>query len=415
MSLVEIIFWISVVFLFYTYFGYPFLMVVLSKIPFVKYLIKMPEGFGRVLLNPKIGGYAAYNDVSVEKGFSPRVSMIIAAYNEEDFLKEKIKNCLELDYPRDKIEFIFVTDGSTDNSNKIIEKYKSENLFYYFLAKRSGKLHAIKRGIEFATGEIIISSDANAIYNNDSIKKIVQHFAHSKVGCVAGEKRVMKFDGSLPAEGLYWRYESFIKKLDSELYSVVGAAGEIFAIRKNLFPDIPEDSIIEDFVLSLEIARKGFRVIYEPEAYSMETPPRSFIAEFKRRLRMSRGGIQSIGFFKNLLRFRENKFLSFQFVSHRLLRWVVAPICLIIAFTTNFILKETESSLIYTNIFYAQLLFYSAAVIGLLTNIMKVKIFGINLIFSFTLMNFAALVALFTYPFSVRSNIWEKTQRETAF
>ncbi|MBU2447438.1 MAG: glycosyltransferase family 2 protein, partial [Bacteroidetes bacterium] len=387
MNLVEIIFWMSVVFLFYTYFGYPFLMVALSKIPFVKYLIKMPEGFGRVLLNPKIGGYAAYNDVSVEKGFSPRVSMIIAAYNEEDFLKDKIKNCLELDYPRDKIEFIFVTDGSTDNSNKILEKYKSENLFYYFLPKRSGKLHAIKRVIEFATGIIIIFSDANAVYNKDSIRKIVRHFAHSKVGCVAGEKRVLKFDGSLPSEGLYWRYESFIKKLDSELYSVVGAAGEIFAIRKNLFPDIPEDSIIEDFVLSLEIARKGFRVLYESEAYSMETPPRSFVDEFKRRLRMSRGGIQSIGFFKNLLQFREKKFLSFQFVSHRLLRWGVAPICLIIAFITNFILKETEGSLIYINIFYAQLLFYGAAVTGLLTNIMKVKIFGINLIFTFTLMN----------------------------
>ncbi|MBU2446606.1 MAG: glycosyltransferase family 2 protein, partial [Bacteroidetes bacterium] len=341
--------------------------------------------------------------------------MIIAAYNEEDFLEGKIENCLELDYPRDKIEFSFVTDGSTDNSNEILEKYKSENLYYYFLPSRSGKLHAIKRVIEFANSDLIIFSDANAIYSKDSIKKIVRHFVHSKVGCVAGEKRVMKFDGSLHTEGLYWRYESFIKKLDSELFSVVGAAGEIFAVRKNLFPDIPENSIIEDFVLSLEIARKGFRVIYEPEAYSMETPPRSFIDEFKRRLRMSRGGIQSIGFFKNLLQFREKKFLSFQFVSHRLLRWAVAPISLIIAFITNFILKETEGSLIYTNIFYAQLLFYGAAVTGLLTNIMKVKIFGINLIFTFTLMNFAALVALFTYPFSVRSNIWEKTQRETAF
>lgn len=415
MNFVEIIFWISVIFIFYTYFGYPFLMVVLSKIPFIKYLIKMPEGFGRVLLNPKIGGYAAYKDVSVEKGFSPRVSMIIAAYNEEDFLEEKIKNCLELDFPRNKIEFIFVTDGSTDNSNEILEKYKSENLYYYFIPSRSGKLHAIKRVIEYANSEIIIFSDANAIYNKDSIKKIVLHFAHSKVGCVAGEKRVIKSDGSLHAEGLYWHYESFIKKLDSELYSVVGAAGEIFAVRKNLFPAIPENSIIEDFVLSLEIARKGFRVIYEPEAYSMETPPRSFIDEFRRRLRMSRGGIQSIGFFKNLLQFREKKFLSFQFVSHRLLRWAVAPISLIIAFITNYILIETEGSIIYTNIFYAQLLFYGVAIAGLLTNIMKVKIFGINLIFSFTLMNFAALVALFTYPFSARSNLWEKTKRETVF
>jgi cellulose synthase/poly-beta-1,6-N-acetylglucosamine synthase-like glycosyltransferase len=415
MIFIEIIFWISALILFYTYFGYPILMTILSKISFVKYLIRMPEGFGRVLLNPKIGGYYASTDIAVKTNFEPYVSMIIAAYNEEDFLEQKIKNCRELDYPKDKIEFVFVTDGSTDNSNKILDRHKNENLYYFYLPKRNGKLHAIKRVISFVSGEIIIFSDANAFYNKKSIRKLVRHFAHSKVGCVSGEKRVAKADGSLPAEGLYWRYESFIKKLDSELYSVVGAPGEIFAIRKNLFIEIPENSIIEDFTLSLEIARRGFRVIYESEAFSMENPPLSFVDEFKRRVRLSRGGIQSIGFFKDLLKFKERKFLSFQFVSHRLFRWVIAPACLVIIFTTNFILKLIEVSSVYDTLFYAQLIFYSAALIGLLLEILKVKILGINLIFSFMLMNFAALVALLTYPFSVLSNIWEKTQRESAF
>jgi len=413
-TIIEIAFWVSIFFVFYTYFGYPLLMNVFIRIPLMKYIIKMPEGFGRVLINPKIGGYAAYKDISVDKNFKPQVSIIITAYNEEDYLEKKIKNCLELIYPTDKIEFLFITDGSTDNSNSIIDKHQTDNLRYLFFPQRRGKLHAMKRGVEFSKGEILIFSDANAIYNPDAVRKIVRHFAHSKVGCVAGEKRVSKLDGSLPSEGLYWKYESFIKSLDSELYSVVGAAGEIFAVRKDLFPEIPEDSIIEDFVISLKISIKGFRVVYEPEAYSIETPPRTFVDDFKRRVRISKGGIQSIKYFNKLLRLRDHKFLSFQFISHRVLRWAIAPICLLLAFVSNYLLIEAETKFIYSELFAAQLIFYAVGFIGLIHEFLKLKISGINLIFSFTLMNLAALIALFSYPFSRSSNIWEKTQREIA-
>ncbi len=375
----------------------------------------MPEGFGRILINPKIGGYAAYQDISTAKNFEPNVSIIISAYNEEDYIVGKIKNCLELNYPKEKIEFLFVTDGSTDNSNSILDKHETDNLHSLFLPQRLGKLHAMKRGVEFAKGDILIFSDANAMYNQEAVRKIVRHFVHSKVACVSGEKRISKLDGTLSSEGLYWKYESFIKKLDSELYSVVGAAGEIFAVRKSLFPEIPEDSIIEDFVISLKVSLSGYRVVYEPEAYSIESPPRTFIDDFKRRLRICRGGIQSIVYFKKLLRLREQKFLSFQFISHRVLRWAVAPICLILAFVSNYLLIESEIKFIYSELFTIQVVFYTLGFVGLILEFIKLKIPGINLIFSFTLMNLGALIAIFTYPFSFQSNIWEKTQREIAF
>ncbi len=407
----EFIFWTSLLIVVYTFIGYPILMTLLSKMQFVKYLIKMPEGFGRVLLNPKIGGFVALEDRLAQKDFEPTVSVIIAAYNEEKFIEDKIKNCLQLNYPQNKIEFLFVTDGSTDNTLNILEKYKPHNFRYYHSPERKGKLHAINRIVKLARNDILIFSDANAIYNKDAVKNLVRHFAHKKVGCVSGEKKVLSRKGEITGESLYWKYESYLKKLDSELYSVVGAAGEIFAIRKNLYFEIPQDSILEDFVFSVKFAEIGYRVVYEPNAYSIETPPKSFKDDFKRRLRISTGGIQSINMFKKLLNLKQYRFLAFQFISHRVLRWTVVPIVLIVIFFSNLFLADFQYVDVYYYFMIGQIVFYSLAIVGFISEILRVHIWGINLIFSFVLMNFAALIGILSYPFRVKTNIWEKTER----
>lgn len=414
MNLAEFFLYFSFLVLFYTYLGYPILMYLFNSFDFFKYLIRVPEGYGRILINPKIAGYLSFKEKIGKIDFEPFVTVIIAAYNEEKVIEEKIRNCLELDYPKDKIEFLFATDGSTDNTPQIIKKFseKDPRFKLFHSENRLGKLKAIKRIIEFARGEIILFSDANGIYNRDAIKKLVRHFILEKVGCVAGEKRIADPDGKTHGESTYWKYESLLKSLDSEIYTTIGAAGEIFAIRKHLFLEIPEDTIIEDFVLSLEITARGYRIVYEPEAYSIETPSKSFREDFIRRFRISQGGIQSIFILRRLLNFRNYKFLSFQLLSHRILRWTLAPLSLLILFFSNFFLVIEKNSIFYEYIFTIQLIFYLISIVELIFESFDIRIPIFHLIFSFILMNFASVLALITYPFISKSNIWKRVERK---
>ena len=413
MNLLQIIFWMSFFFIFYTFIGYPLLAYLLFRFERLRYFIRVPEGAGKVFINPEISGKIILDQRFPLKNFTPSVSMIIAAYNEEKFIEEKIKNCLELEYPSDKIEFLFVTDGSTDNTVDIVKKYSEifPNIKLFHQSERLGKLRAINRVFPFAKNEILIFSDANSYYNKEAIKYLVRPFQFEKVGCVAGEKRVASKNGSVEAEGLYWKYESFLKKLDSEIYSIVGAAGEIFAIRKSLFLELPENTINEDFVLTMNIAAKGYRVLYEPKAYSIEEPTESVFEEFKRRIRISTGGLQAISLLKNLFDIKKYKFLSFQFISHRILRWTLTPISLILVFITNLLILIKSDLILYKITFYSQVFFYLLGLIGLMLEFLKFRIHLFYLIFSFILMNFASVIAIITYPFKYKTNIWQKVER----
>lgn len=413
MIIYEVVFWFSAFIIFYTFVGYPLLSYLLFRFERLRYFIRVPEDSGKIFLNPEIAGPIILNQKLPQKNFTPFVSVIIAAYNEEKFIEQKIKNCLDLDYPSDKIEFIFVTDGSTDRTPDIVKSYseKFSNIQLHHNPEREGKLKAIQRVIEFTKGDILIFSDANAMYNKEAIKFLVQHFQFEKVGCVAGEKRVLSPSGKVEAESIYWKYESFLKKLDSEIYSIVGAAGEIFAIRKELVEKIPENVINEDFVLTMNVAAKGFRVVYEPRAFSIETPTKSIFQEFKRRVRISTGGIQAIYLLRKLFDIRTYKFLSFQFISHRILRWTLAPLSILTLYVSNYILFINSEEFFYKLSFYAQSLFFISAIIGLINELLGLRIRIFYLIFSFLLMNFAAVVSLITYPIKTGDNIWEKPER----
>src|SRR5258705_3229419 len=226
---------------------------------------------------------------SDNKDFYPTVSFIVAAFNEEDFIREKVLNSLQQEYPSDKIEFIFITDGSTDRTSDIIREYPSVRLLHQ--PGRNGKSHAVNRAVATARYDILIFSDANTTLNTLAVRNITRHYLDPATGGVAGEKKVISPNGGDHevggGEGLYWKYESFLKKIDSDFYSVVGAAGELFSVKRALYHPLPGNIILDDFVISLETAQKGYRIIYEPGAYAMESPSFSMKDESKRKVRIA--------------------------------------------------------------------------------------------------------------------------------
>ncbi|MCK5101993.1 MAG: glycosyltransferase family 2 protein, partial [Cyclobacteriaceae bacterium] len=299
---IDCYFWICIFIIIYTYLGYGIVLLLLVT---VKRLFKD-------------------NDAIISY-YQPNVTLLIAAYNEENYIKEKIANSLSLDYPKDKIEFLFVTDGSDDATPEIIKKYPQIKLMHR--PERQGKIMAVERAMSEVRREIVVFTDANTLINKEAINNIVQHFANERIGVVAGEKRILNKEVDEAAgagEGFYWRYESKLKKWDDELCSVMGAAGELFAIRTELFEPIPKDSLIEDFYMSFRIIQKGYKIAYEPEAYTLEEPSASVNEELKRKIRIAAGGIQSIVRLKELLNPFKYGIITFQYISHRVLRWTLA-------------------------------------------------------------------------------------------
>jgi poly-beta-1,6-N-acetyl-D-glucosamine synthase len=381
------IFWICSFIVFYSYFGYALLSYLLVKI------LRRPLPV-------------------FDKSFIPEVSIIIAAYNEKDFITDKIKNTLQLDYPPDKLQIIVVTDGSDDGTEQLIKEFPEVK--HLHIPERNGKIAAVDRAMAFVETSFVIFTDANTFINKDAIKKIIRHFKSDKVGGVAGEKRVQnKKQGGMIAEGegLYWKYESFLKKLDSQLYSVVGAAGELYAIRKELYQSVPKDTIIEDFYLTLKIAAGGFKIVYEPEAFSIESSSVSVPEELKRKIRIAAGGIQSIIRLKNLLNPFRYGLLSFQYISHRVLRWTLAPLSIVLIFISNYILAYYQIPF-YRMIFILQSIFYIMATLGMFLENSKVRIKLFFIPFYFLIMNYAVYVGFLRHLKGTQSVLWEKAKRE---
>jgi poly-beta-1,6-N-acetyl-D-glucosamine synthase len=380
-------FWICTFIILYSYFGYALLSYLLVK------LLKKPRPI--------------YNE-----SFLPEVSIVIAAYNEKDFITDKLNNTLALDYPAEKLKIIVVTDGSDDGTEKLLQNFAQ--IKHLHIPERNGKIAAVDRAMAYVETPYVVFTDANTFINESAIRKMVRHFVSENVGGVAGEKRVQnkKSDGIIGAgEGLYWKYESFLKSLDSQLYSVVGAAGELYAIRTALYQSVPKDTIIEDFYLTLQIASKGFKVVYEPEAFSIESASISIPEELKRKIRIAAGGIQAIQRLKELLNPFKYKLLSFQYISHRVLRWTLAPLSIPIIFISNYLLAYEEIPF-YRMIFLLQSIFYIMAILGVFLEKSKVRIKLFFIPFYFLIMNYAVYVGFLRHLKGTQSVLWEKAKRE---
>jgi poly-beta-1,6-N-acetyl-D-glucosamine synthase len=393
-ELVKILFWISLSILFYCYFGYGILLLVINK---VKHLFtkKIP--------------------VTVSEQNLPAVTLIITAFNEEEVLQKKIENCLSLNYPRPLITIIVNTDGSSDGSGNIIKKYPE--IVHLHSEIRKGKSAAVKRAMQFVKTPYVIFSDANTMLNAGSIKKIIPHFSNLKTGGVAGEKKIVYSNNTSVvgnAEGLYWKYESFMKKLNAEFNTVTGAAGELFAIRTELFADFPDEIVLDDFIISMQLCLQGFTIKYEPGAFAEETPSASLADEQKRKTRISAGAYQSIGYLKECINIFKHPALSFQYISGRLLRWTFCPIAIILLLVTNvFLVAGGGLHIFYSYILILQILFYAAAFTGWVFMINKKKVILINIPFYFLFMNYCLIKGFFRFITKKQTVLWEKSVRQT--
>lgn len=343
--------------------------------------------------------------------FLPEVTLLVAAYNEEDFIAEKIENSLALDYPKGKLKLLFVTDGSDDSTPDIIKKYDQVRLMHS--PDRAGKIAAVHRAMPTVDTPITIYTDANTFLNPEAVKMIVRHYAEEKVGAVSGEKRIRSRDRDAAqgaGEGIYWKYESTLKRWDSELYSVVGAAGELFSIRTELYEEIPQDTIIEDFFTTMRIAEQGYKVRYEPQAYATEAPSASVKEELKRKVRIAAGAMQAMWRLKGLLNPLRYGMLSFQYISHRVLRWTLAPLGLLFLFVSNILLAGMGSAF-FQLVLVLQIGFYLAALMGWLLERRQLKVKVLFVPYYFCVMNFAMYAGFLRYIKGSQSVMWERAKR----
>lgn len=329
----------------------------------------------------------------------PEVTLMVCAYNEEDIIAEKMDNTRRLDYPADRLHLVWVTDGSNDNTNSLLAAYPDVKVIYS--PERRGKAAAIKHGINEIDTEIVMMTDANTMLNPGAVREIARLMQDPRVGCVSGEKKVMArsdSDEAAQGEGLYWKYESTLKRLDSELYSAMGAAGELCVIRRQLMTDIPDDTLLDDFIISMEIVKKGYKIAYTSNAYAMEYGSADLHEESKRKRRIAAGGLQSCWRLRSLMNPLRHPVVAFQFVSHRVLRWTITPVCLFALVPLNTLLVLSGEGIVYTIIWILQILFYASAAAGV----------RISKYFVFMNLNVFRGMA---YLFNNSTGMWEKAKR----
>jgi cellulose synthase/poly-beta-1,6-N-acetylglucosamine synthase-like glycosyltransferase len=394
--LIALLFWVSVVATIYTYFGYPILITLLAS-------------------------FRSQPPLHSQNGVPVVITLLIAAYNEEIAIEDKIKNSLAIDYPRENFQILIVTDGSSDRTPQIVEAYTSRGVELMHQPERRGKMAAINRAIAQTRGEIVVFSDANNFYQPDTIRKLVAPFSDPTIGAVSGAKVIQKGDGSLgESEGLYWKYESFIKKQESTFASCTSAAGEILALRKHLFEPPPSNVINDDFFLAMQVLRKGFRVSYAPDAKSSERVSQTAQDEIIRRTRINAGRYQAIALARQFLPINR-PVLIWQIVSHKFMRPLV-PFFMIGALVASLL------SVLFPNnggfwalghpfgsIFLAlQIIFYALALLGSRIQQSEGQNKLMRLLYLPTFLtnsNLAALNGFFRFICGGEGHLWQRIQR----
>ena len=386
MYMMAFLFWLSAGVIIYIYIGYPLLIALLAKL--------RPKPVRRTQIQPS-------------------VTLLIAAYNEEDVIREKIENSINLNYPKNKLEIVIVADGSTDRTCSIVREYHHLGVVLHDRPERKGKLAALNRVVPLTHGEIILFSDANNMFRPDAVSKLASNFWDPNVGAVTGKKLLFKTKSGLgESENLYWRYESFIRAKESQFNSTTGVAGEILSIRRDLYIPTRDSIINDDLFIAMQVVKQGYRVIYEPEAISEELPIASIKDELIRRARISAGYYQLIR--ELLLLLPSAPFFVFQAISHKLLRPFV-PFFMIIALLTNLslVMTESHSNIIMIALAIAQLFFYILAAIGFCLSKFRVELKPFFVPYYFCYSNFSYLLGLFKFLFGKQNVLWEKPSRES--
>ena len=387
-------FWICAFLVFYTYLGYGMLLWLLVRLKRI------------------VSGKAERKALPADDAELPEVTFMVCAYNEQDVVDMKMKDIHQLDYPKDKLHITWVTDGSSDNTNERLKAYPDVNII--FSPERKGKTAALNHGLSLIKSEITVMTDANTMVNTGAIREIVRLMQDPKVACVAGEKRVMaRHEGQTAAEGegLYWKYESALKRMDSELYSAMGAAGELNAIRTTLYEPMPENALLDDFVMSMRMVDKGYKIAYTSDAYAKEYGSADLQEESKRKRRIAAGGLQSCWWLRKMMNPFRKPVVAFQFVSHRVLRWSITPFALMALIPLNVALVMMKAGTIYTASWILQIVFYLTALCGYLLENKGHRSKLLYVPYYFLCMNMNVFAGI-PYLYSHRGGgTWEKAKR----
>ena len=346
MIILKTIFWLLAAFIFYVYAGYPLVLFVLSSLVQTK----------RDLMYVFQRGERRRREPEFEL---PNVTLGLSAYNEEGVIEQKLQNCLALDYPSEKLEIIVISDGSDDRTDEIVRRYTSERVKLLADGERHGKPARMNQIVEMARSPIVVLSDANTMYKPDAIKALVRHFSDDEVGAVCGELHLTGPGGEIESESLYWRYEVMLKFMENKLGLVLGSNGGLYAVRKELFTPIPDDTIVDDFVIPMLIRSKGYRIVYDPETMADEQTTGTLHGELVRRRRIAAGNWQAAVMLRPMLN-PLNGAIAFSFWSHKIFRWSV-PIAMIGLLAVNIALVTVPT---YAVLLGMHILFYAAVVAG---------------------------------------------------
>ena len=384
------LFWGSLALIAYAYAGYPLLVWLLSR----RHARKIDQD-------------SAETTTKTQSLELPFVSIIIAAYREEDVILDRLNNLAQLDYPIDKLEILIGCDGNEDLTGELISTYDDSRIRLLQFEQRRGKASVLNDCVPAARGEILVFSDANTHMDRQCIHQLVRHFTDESVGGVCGQLILEDAETGKNVDGIYWKYENFLKQCETSLGAVLGVNGALYALRKSLYAPIPPETIIDDFLIGMRVHLADRRLIYDGSAFATEETATSVQAEFKRRIRIGTGGFQSLRHLKGLLSPRYG-YVAFAFWSHKLLRWF-CPVFMLVALLANLCLLNQT---LYQVTLCGQGLFYLSAFLGMklgtgtgrLRKLCRVP--GM-----FVQMNLALGIGLFRWLCTTQSGTWERTER----
>lgn len=384
--MLEIVLYTSFAIIFYTYVGYPALLY------FWSFLRDRP-----IFSHPSNG--------------LPKISFLVAAFNEEDIILDKLENIKKMGYPAHLLEILIGSDNSDDETNLLISNFNIENLKLIPFSERRGKPAVLNDLARMATGEILTFSDANSMFASDALKKLIEPFSDDTIGGVIGNLSFRRNGIDNPGgigEILYFKYENFIKNLEGLIYSTIVANGAVYAIRSELYKPIPVKRLImDDMFTPLSLITQGFRLIFRKDIHVTEDPSLSAREEFEKKERVVAGGMEVIRQFKNLLH-PKNGFISFALWSHKVVRWMI-PILLVIAFSANLFLFS--KSPIYSSLFILQTAFYLSAILGRYLEKLGIKITLLRLSYYFIIVNLAIVSGFKRFLIGSHGSTWNRTRR----
>jgi cellulose synthase/poly-beta-1,6-N-acetylglucosamine synthase-like glycosyltransferase len=386
-------FWISVGLLLYTYGGYPLVLIALGSVK-------------QLTSDLRFGLARRTRRASRDQADCPRVSIVLAAHNEEAVIAQKMLNCARLDYPAESLDILVGCDGCTDATAALARSAALPNASVYEFPDRSGKPAVLNRLLPWARGEIVVFCDANTEFEPDAIHALVRHFKRPEIGCVCGELRLRSRGGQPTGEQLYWRFETLLKFLESRLNMLVGANGAVFAIRRSLFVAIPADGIVEDFLIAMNVRAAGYRVVYEPEAIAWEEVAPNARQEFRRRVRIGAGNFHALRHTWRMLNPMAGA-VALAFWSHKVCRWLV-PLFLVAA--------QLSASMLAREPVYgvAAGLGGALALLGLLGHRLDLRArywAPASIPYYFLSMNLALLLGLIAFGRGTQSIVWTPTAR----